>query len=112
MRKTVVISSVIEREDLFVEYRYVAKLAAEALGYKVLRNNEDFGSNQTNFNSFLDNERPVFIILIGSVPSETVKKECKRAIKNNLHIIPLFKVSSKNRGMWYIKTGQTFEWQV
>ena len=109
MRKTVVISSVIEREDLFVEYRYVAKLAAEALGYEVFRNNEDFGSNQTNFNSFLDNERPVFIILIGSVPSETVKKECKRAIKNNLHIIPLFKVSSKNRGMWYIKTGQTFE---
>ena len=44
MKKTVVISSVIEKEDKFLEYRYAAKLAAESLGYTVRRNNEDFVS--------------------------------------------------------------------
>ncbi|MBR4420862.1 MAG: hypothetical protein IKT32_08270 [Clostridia bacterium] len=96
MKKTVVISSVIEKEDKFLEYRYAAKLAAESLGYTVRRNNEDFGSNQTQFNQFLDSDRPIFIILLGDIQSEMVKEECKRAIKNNLHIIPFFKVANRD----------------
>lgn len=95
MKKLAVISSVIEKEDHFIEYRYVAKLAAESLGYTVYRNNEDFGSKQSKFNEYLDNERPVFIVLLGDVYSNTVKEECCRAIKNNLHILPFFKVPNR-----------------
>ena len=54
MKKLAVISSVIEKEDHFIEYRYVAKLAAESLGYTVYRNNEDFGSKQSKFNEYLE----------------------------------------------------------
>ena len=97
MKKLVAISSVIEREDLFKEYRYIAKLAAESLGYSVKLNNEDAGSNQTKFNKCLDEENPIFIVLLGGVDSETVKQECKRAVKNNLHIIPFFKATKDEK---------------
>ncbi len=91
----VVISSVIIRERKFAKYRKVAKKAAEDLGYKVHLNNEDDASNQSGFNEILNTKNPIVIALFGKIKSKTVIEECKLALKNNLHIIPLYKKYSQ-----------------
>lgn len=83
------ISSVYTRETSFKDFRYTACKAAEDLGYKVYRNPEDKGSTQREFEQFLENKRPIFVLLVGQVNSKVVKDECDLALSLGLPIITL-----------------------
>lgn len=94
-KRPVVISSVIIKETGFGDYRFIAKLAAESLNYEVILNDEDPGTRQSDFFDILNKQRPIVIAIFGGESSETVIEECKMALDNHLHIIPLFKVDSE-----------------
>lgn len=90
------VSSVFSREEKFIDYRYTAYRAAQDLGFNVIRNPEDIGSTQKAFENHLKEFRPVFILLIGKVASDMVKKECKLALELGLHIITLLKTENNS----------------
>lgn len=90
------ISSVYEKEQRFKDFRYAAYRAGKDLGYYVLRNPEDAGSTQESFEKFLENERPIFVLLVGEMKSEIVKKECQKALSLGLPIITMLKTNGTN----------------
>lgn len=90
------ISSVYTRETSFKDFRYTACKAAEDLGYKVYRNPEDKGSTQREFEQFLENKRPIFVLLVGQVSSKVVKAECNLALSLGLPIITLLWAENGN----------------
>lgn len=85
----VCISSVCNRETSFMDYRYTAYRAAADLGYDVYRNPENTGSTQIEFEKWLENKRPIFVLLVGQVNSKVVKDECSLALSLGLPIITL-----------------------
>lgn len=85
------ISSVQKKEPGFEDYRYTAYLAATKLGFYAVRNPEDQGITQNDFESILKNEYPVFILLVGVKESDVVKKEYKIAKENCLPIFIFIK---------------------
>lgn len=85
----VCISSVYAREASFKDYRYAAYKAAEDLGYDVYRNPENMGSTQREFEKYLEDKRPIFVLLVGQVNSKVVKDECNIALSLGLPIITL-----------------------
>lgn len=85
----VCISSVFSREPHFKDYRYAAYRAASDLGYHVYRNPETSGSTQEAFEKYLEQKRPIFILLIGTVESVVVAEECRKALLFGLPIITL-----------------------
>lgn len=85
----VCISSVYTKEPSFKDYRYAACKAAEDLGYEVYRNPENVGATQTEFEKFLENKKPIFVLLVGKVTSKVVKDECNIALSLGLPIITL-----------------------
>ena len=94
------ISSVCYKESGFMDYRFTACRAAKELGFKVIRNPEDTGITQNNFNSALKQDNPVFILLVGSTEfeeSEKVIEECKLALENGLPIFAFIKTESDKR---------------
>ncbi|MCL2107272.1 MAG: hypothetical protein FWH26_09505 [Oscillospiraceae bacterium] len=95
------ICSIYEREDNFKDYRFVAAKVAERLGYQPIRNPEEPGMTQLDFENILKNESPFFILLVGDVPSDAVLRECRIAIENGLNIITMLK---KNAGTLSAKT--------
>lgn len=97
MGKYVCVSSVVDSENKFREYRFIAKLAAESKGYKAVLNPEDKGITQTSFENVLNFQRPIFILIIGIKKSDMVKKECEIALKKGLEIIAFLKKSEGNK---------------
>ena len=68
------ISSVQKKEEGFEDYRYMAYLAATEKGFYAVRNPENMGISQEDFEGTLKNEYPVFILLVGTIDSEVVNK--------------------------------------
>ena len=83
---SVVISSVVDREDGFRDYRFVAKKAAEELGFDVVRNPEDAGIVQSTFEEVMSEKSPVVILIVGEEQSGMVLKEGQIALD---HCLPL-----------------------
>ena len=88
---SVCISSVVDREEGFRDYRFIAKCAASELGYSVIRNPEDAGMEQRSFEEYLKKKSPIVLLLVGSQDSEMVKKECLIAIDNCLPLMIFIK---------------------
>ena len=83
---TVCISSVVNRENSFLDYRYTAKNVIEKLGMEAVRNPEDVG-NQYNFDRELRENCDFFIVLLGKVPSEAVESELRIALSRGVPIL-------------------------
>lgn len=92
----VCISSVYAREENFKDYRFTVANAVMNLGYKAVRNPEDAGSTQSSFEDILREDDPIFVLLVGDVDSDTVKKECNLAISLGLNIIAFLKTKNSN----------------
>ena len=100
----VAISSVVEREIGFKDYRYIAKLAAEGIGFSALRNPEDSGMQQRSFEEYLVKKSPIVLLIVGTEDSTMVRKECKIAIEHCLPLMVFIKkqdhtISSKTTQM-------------
>lgn len=89
----VCISSVFVREARFKDFRYTAYRAAKDLGYHVYRNPEDSGSTQESFEKYLEQKRPIFVLLVGEMKSDVVKNECRIALSLGLPIITLLRTT-------------------
>lgn len=94
---SVCISSVYVREAHFKDYRYTVYRAASDLGYNVYRNPETPGSTQEKFEKFLEQKRPIFVLIIGTVKSELVMDECRKALSLGLPIITLLQKTKSGR---------------
>ncbi len=110
----VCISSVYTREVSFKDYRYTACQAAEDLGYDVYRNPENIGSTQREFENFLEDKRPIFILLVGQINSKVVKNECNIALSLGLPIITLIwtengKITAASKRLMKTISRVTFE---
>lgn len=92
----VCISSICVEEESFMDYRYTAYKAAIDAGYEVCRCPEDIGSTQQKFEQYLDQKRPIFVLLIGQKKSAAVEKECQIALSLGLPIITLLKSKGEN----------------
>ncbi|MCA5014124.1 MULTISPECIES: hypothetical protein [unclassified Enterococcus] len=92
MKPKVLISSVYVKEESFEDYRFIVKKAAEERGYEVVRNPEDSGITQKNFDHIIESEQALLFLLVGKVQSETVLKECWEAQANKVPIFPFMKV--------------------
>ena len=75
-----VISSTIYQEASFIDYRFIADRAAKEMGFTVSRNSEVPGETQTAFDKCMENDSPVFILLLGEVLTDNVKAECEKAL--------------------------------
>lgn len=93
---TLCISSVTSNKEAgFSDYRYVACIAAQEFGFRVIRNPEDDGMTQEDFEYAMENENPVFILIVGEVSSDMVNAEFATAKSNCL---PMFVfIKSVNR---------------
>jgi hypothetical protein len=87
-----VISSTIYQESGFEDYRFAACLAAQEMGFTVIRNNENPGSTQRSFERCMEEDSPVFIAIIGEDVNKNVATEYRKALENGLYIITLLKV--------------------
>lgn len=85
------ISSVQKKEKGFEDYRYIAYLAASRLGFEVFRNPEDNVSTQKGFESTLQDDFPVFVLIIGEESSPMVSKEFNIALECCLPIFVFLK---------------------
>ena len=68
---TVCISSVIEREQGFPDYRYIAKSVIDHMGHQAVRNPEDVHT-QYNFERVLNEECDFFVLIVGNTESTMV----------------------------------------
>lgn len=93
---TVCISSVIVKEQNFLDYRYTAKTIVEKLGMEAIRNPEDV-RNQYNFESVLSEDCDFFVLLLGKEPSNMVEKELKIALSRGLPILVFVKTTATSR---------------
>jgi hypothetical protein len=94
---SVCISSVIHRENNFLDYRYTAKNVIEKLGMEAVRNPEDI-RNQNNFEAELRENCDFFVLLLGSTPSKMVESELKIALSRGISILVFVKVSRDKNG--------------
>lgn len=96
-RFVICVSSVIEREDSFYDYRYIAKSVIERLGHEGVRNPEDV-NNQNNFERTLNEECNFFVLLIGEKKSKMVENELRIALAKGIPIIALVKIRYDQQG--------------
>ncbi len=94
---TICISSVIEREQGFYDYRYTAKSVIESMGHQAVRNPEDVLTQQ-NFERVLNEECDFFVLIIGDAKSEMVEKELKIALARGIPILAFAKVRFNRQG--------------
>lgn len=85
------ICSVQVREQGFADYRYIVDSAARDLGFFPVRNPENMGITQNDFESILKNDYPVVVVIIGNEGSNTVKREFDIAKENCLPILGFMK---------------------
>lgn len=89
---TLCISSVTSNKEAgFSDYRYVACIAAQELGFRVIRNPEDAGITQEDFENAMEYQNPVFILIVGNVNSDMVNEEFATAKRNCLPIFTFIK---------------------
>ena len=93
----VCISSVIEREQGFFDYRYTAKSVIENMGHKGVRNPEDVLTQQ-NFERVLREECDFFVLIIGDAKSQMVERELKIALARGIPILAFAKVRFNEQG--------------
>ena len=98
---TVCISSVVVRENNFLDYRYTAKHVVEKLGMQAVRNPEDVG-NQFNFERELRENCDFFVLLLGKVPSSAVEKELKIALARGIPILVFARASYDKEGLAHL----------
>lgn len=89
---TVCVSSVIEKEIGFVDYRYTAKSVVERMGHIAVRNPEDVYTQQ-NFERVLNEECDFFVLIIGNAESEMVERELKIALSRGIPILAFAKIT-------------------
>ena len=94
---TICISSVIEKEQGFIDYRYTAKSVIEHMGHQAVRNPEDI-LTQYNFERVLNEECDFFVLLIGNAESKMVEKELKIALARGIPIVALAKIRYYRNG--------------
>lgn len=94
---SVCISSVIEREQGFLDYRYTAKSVIENMGHRGIRNPEDV-LTQRNFERVLREECDFLVLIIGDAKSQMVEKELKIALARGIPIIAFAKVRFNKQG--------------
>ncbi len=94
---TICISSVIEREQGFPDYRFAAKSVIEHLGHQAVRNPEDV-LTQYNFERVLNEECDFFVLIIGNTESSMVEKELKIALARGIPILAFAKVRYNTQG--------------
>lgn len=94
---SVCISSVIEREQGFLDYRYTAKSVIENMGHGGIRNPEDVLTQQ-NFERVLSEECDFFVLIIGNAKSQMVERELKIALARGIPILAFAKVSFNEHG--------------
>lgn len=96
-RFTVCISSVIEREQGFPDYRYTAKSVIEKMGHQAVRNPEDV-LTQYNFERVLNEECDFLAIIIGDTESSMVEKELKLALARGIPILAFARIHYNSHG--------------
>ena len=111
---SVVISSIVDREDGFRDYRFIAKQAAEEIGFKVIRNPEDNGMVQRSFEEIMTEKSPIVILIVGEEPSNMVYKECQIALDYCLPLLVFIKkfknrISKKSKEMISQISQMTYE---
>ena len=94
---SVCISSVIEREQGFYDYRYTAKSVIENMGHQAIRNPEDVLIQQ-NFERVLNEECDFFVLIIGDAKSQMVERELKIALARGIPILAFAKVRYNKQG--------------
>ena len=94
---SVCISSVIYKENNFLDYRYTAKCVVEELGMTAVRNPEDVNT-QDNFERVLNEDCDFFVLLLGAVPSETVEQELKKALSRGVSILVFVRTDQQRNG--------------
>lgn len=85
------ICSVQKREKGFGDYRFIAYKAASELGFYVVRNPENIGITQDDFEKVLRTQYPVFILIVGQVESDVVSREFQIAKEQCLPIFIFIK---------------------
>ena len=91
------ISSVIDREQGFPDYRYTAKSVIEQMGHEAVRNPEDVHI-QYNFERVLNEECDFFVLIIGNKESTMVERELKIALARGIPVLAFAKVQYNSRG--------------
>lgn len=94
---TICISSVIDREQGFPDYRYTAKAVIEHMGHQAVRNPEDIHT-QYNFERVLNEECDFLVLIIGNKKSDMVAKELKIALARGIPIIAFAKIHYTHQG--------------
>lgn len=94
---SVCISSVIEREQGFLDYRYTAKSVIENMGHNGVRNPEDVRT-QKNFERVLSEECDFFVLIIGDAKSQMVESELRIALARGIPILAFAKVRFNEQG--------------
>lgn len=94
---TVCISSVIYKENNFLDYRYIAKTVVEEFGMEAVRNPEDVHT-QANFENELNENCDFFVLLLGDVPSKIVERELKIALSRGIPILVFAREDQQRRG--------------
>lgn len=94
---SVCISSVIEREQGFLDYRYTAKSVIENMGHKGIRNPEDVFIQQ-NFERVLNEECDFLVLIIGDAKSQMVERELRIALARGIPILAFAKVHYNKQG--------------
>lgn len=94
---TICISSVIDREQGFPDYRYTAKAVIEHMGHQAVRNPEDIHT-QSNFERVLNEECDFFVLIIGDKESKMVAKELKIALARGIPIVAFAKIHFNRQG--------------
>lgn len=85
------ICSVHKKEKGFEDYRYIAYKAASELGFYVVRNPENIGITQDDFEKILRTQYPVFILIVGQIESDVVSREFQIAKEQCLPIFIFIK---------------------
>lgn len=93
----VCISSVIDREQGFPDYRYTAKAVIEQMGHEAIRNPEDVNI-QYNFERVLNEECDFFVLIIGNKESLMVERELKIALARGIPVLAFAKVHYNSQG--------------
>lgn len=94
---SVCISSVVEREPGFYDYRYTAKSVIENMGHQAVRNPEDVNTQQ-NFERVLNEDCDFFVLIIGNAKSQMVERELKIALARGIPILAFAKVHFTKQG--------------
>lgn len=91
------ISSVIDREQGFPDYRYTVKSVIEQMGHEAVRNPEDVHT-QYNFERVLNEECDFFVLIIGNKESVMVERELKIALARGIPVLAFAKIHYNSQG--------------